>query len=236
MSEFNPLVVCTIAAFLIGFFAGFITGEAFKKISTDKTKSVGKKQGIENPMSPTKSEEISRNNNLKQPQDHASGVSQSDCKSKDMTMTVKEQKLSKKKQKKLERRQERALKQETEQKQHEEESLERERKAFNPKRSKPENVTYQGLAVSEGRLVPCALGQTSYYHYWEYEGRRFYEFYCEPFKFAKAVNNRSVILDPFCQKDSDSVCEDLSKSIKIIEFGELDKNLSIISKSIISYR
>lgn len=110
------------------------------------------------------------------------------------------------------------------------------KQSFNPRISKPENVTYINLGVSDGKLVPCSVGQTSYYRYWEYEGRFFYEFFCEPSKVAKAVNNRSVIIDPFCQKDSDSVAVDESKSMTINEFGELDGNLNIISKSIISYQ
>ena len=108
--------------------------------------------------------------------------------------------------------------------------------AFNLRLSKPGNISYTNLGVSDGKLVPCSIGQTFYYHYWEYEGRYFYEFFCEPSEIEIAVNNRSAIIDPFCQKDSDSVDADEFKELIIKEFGELDSKLNIISKSIISYQ
>ena len=112
----------------------------------------------------------------------------------------------------------------------------RRKQSFNPRTTKPENVVYTNLAVSDGHLVPCTVGQTYYYHTWEYEGRYFFEFFCEQSKAAKAINNRSVILDPFCQKDSKSVPVDEAKLMDIIEFGEVDKELNIISNSIIRFK
>lgn len=108
--------------------------------------------------------------------------------------------------------------------------------AFDPFVSKPENVTYTDLAVVDGKLVPWSMGKTSYYHYWEYEGRYFFEFFCEQTKAAKAINNRSAIIDPFCQKDSSSVAVDKANSMIIDKFGELDSELNVISKSIIIYQ
>lgn len=112
----------------------------------------------------------------------------------------------------------------------------RKKQSFNPRKTKPEKIVYTNLAVSDGRLVICAVGQTYYYHSWEYEGRCFFEFFCEQSKAAKAFNNHSVILDPFCQKDSYSISVDEAKAMEIIEFGELDKELNIISKSIIRFK
>ena len=112
----------------------------------------------------------------------------------------------------------------------------RRKQLFNPRTTKPENVVYTNLAISDGHLVLCTVGQTYYYHTWEYEGRYFFEFFCEQSKVAKAVNNRSVILDPFCQKDSNSVPVDEAKSMENIEFGEVDKEFNIISKSIIRFK
>lgn len=112
----------------------------------------------------------------------------------------------------------------------------RRKQSFNPRTTKPEIVVYTNLAVSDGHLVPCTVGQNYYYHSWEYEGRYFFEFFCEQSKAAKAINNRSVILDPFCQKDSKSVPVDEAKLMEIIEFGEVDKELNIISKSIIRFK
>lgn len=111
----------------------------------------------------------------------------------------------------------------------------RRRRNFNPKTSKPSNVIYKELAVSEGRLVACSIGQTPYYRSWKYEGRFFYEFFCDKTKAAKAVNNHSVIIDPFCQKSSDSVSIEEYKRMTTVEFGEIDSYNSIISKSIILF-
>lgn len=141
--------------------------------------------------------------------------------------------LSKKEQRKIERKEERARKQE-EIPQKREAEVEA-RRSFNPKTTKPSDVTYKELAVSEGRLVTCSIGQTPYYRSWEYEGRFFYEFFCEKTKAAKAVNNHSVIIDPFCQKGSASVSIEEAKRMTIIEFGEIDSNNSVISKSIILF-
>lgn len=112
----------------------------------------------------------------------------------------------------------------------------RRKQSFNPRTTKPENVVYTNMAVSDGHLVPCTIGQNYYYHSWEYEGRYFFEFFCEQSKAAKAINNRSVILDPFCQKDSKSVPVDEAKSMENIEFGEVDKELNVISKLIIRFK
>lgn len=143
--------------------------------------------------------------------------------------------LSKKEQRKIEKKEERARKQKEILQKREAEAEARRRRSFNPKTTKPSNVTYKELAVSEGRLVSCSIGQTPYYRSWEYEGRFFYEFFCEKTKAAKAVNNHSVIIDPFCQKSLDSVSIEEAKRMTIIEFGEIDSNNSVISKSIILF-
>lgn len=109
------------------------------------------------------------------------------------------------------------------------------KQTFNPLISKPADVSYQALAVSDGKLCPCEIGQTQYYRCWEYEGRLFFEFYCDKSKAAKAINNRSAILDPFCVKNPNSVPVDSAKSMVIEEFGELDNDYNVLSKSQIKF-
>lgn len=147
-----------------------------------------------------------------------------------------EKKLSKKELRDLQKKEDRARRKQAAQERKEAEALEKKKKAFNPLISKPENAIYFNLAVSDGKLVPCSIGQTYYYHYWEYEGTFYYEFFCEQSKVAKAVNNRSVIIDPFCQKDSESVAVDEAKSMVIKQFGVIDQNFNVLSKSLISYK
>lgn len=141
-----------------------------------------------------------------------------------------DKKLSKKEQQKLLRKEERAQKRQEEFKRKIEEEELRRKKNFDPLKSKPEAVTYKALAVLDGKLTPCEIGQTQYYRCWEYEGRIFFEFYCDKSKAAKAVNNRSAILEPFCVKNPNSVPVDSAKSMIIEQFGEIDSNYNIISK------
>jgi hypothetical protein len=230
------LIGYTIVVFCLGFIMGFIVKKHLKKWYSDKKKGDKGENEVIGAKTKYKSSVISNSTHQQLSVVNASDVPQLDCKSPKEFVTTREPKPSPKELKKIKRQQDRANKKEENQKCLEQGALEQKRKAFNPKKSKPENVSYQYLAVSDGRLVPCAVGQTPYYHYWEYEGKFYYEFFCDPSKVAKAVNNRSVIIDPFCQKDSDSVNVDKSKSMKIVEFGELDENINIITKSIISYR
>ena len=106
---------------------------------------------------------------------------------------------------------------------------------FNPKITKPSNVTFTTLAVSEGRLVPNTVGQTAYYRSWEYEGRFFFEFFCDKSKTEKAINNHYVIIDPFCQRSVNSKPIDTAKRMTNMEYGEIDSNYTVISKSIILF-
>ena len=53
---------------------------------------------------------------------------------------------------------------------------------------------------------------------------------------AKVINNRSVLLDPFCKKESSSENADNATSIISICPGTLDKiNYAIIEKTIIKF-
>lgn len=110
-----------------------------------------------------------------------------------------------------------------------------ERRKFNPKITKPSNVTFTTLAVSEGRLVPNTVGQTAYYRSWEYEGRFFFEFFCDKSKTEKAINNHYVIIDPFCQRSAKSTSIDTAKRMTNMVYGEIDSNYTVISKSIILF-
>lgn len=146
-----------------------------------------------------------------------------------------DKKLSKKEHQKLLRKEERAQKRQEELKRKTEEEELRRKKSFDPLKSKPNAVTYKALAVLDGKLTPCEIGQTQYYRCWEYEGRMFFEFYCDKSKEAKAVNNRSAILEPFCVKNPNSVPVDSAKSIITEQFGEINSNYNIISKSHIKF-
>lgn len=146
-----------------------------------------------------------------------------------------EKKLSPKQQLRQQIKEKKALRKAEEAKRREQLAEEARKRNFNPKRSIPSGVKFSDLAVSGGHLVPCAIGQTPYYRCWEYEGTLYFEFYCDASKTPKALNNRSVILDPFCQKDNDSVSVDSAKTLTTLEYGVMDSNCNIISKSLVKF-
>lgn len=220
------LIGCAIcfASFAVGFWVGKNHADKNKgnKGDTNGTRQLDETLGDQKTELNDQKTELNENHRNSPPQQTSMILKEVSNK----TTSDKQETTSKKGQKRQKRHEERLTKVKEESK----------TKPFDPKSSKPEDAIYKNLAVSNKRLVPCEQpSQTPYYHYWEYEGQLFFEFNCEPSKLAKAVNNRSAIINPFCQKDSNS-SEDQSKSIKTVTFGELDKDLKVISKSIISYR
>ena len=101
--------------------------------------------------------------------------------------------------------------------------------------AKPVDVVYTFLRVSEGKLEPTSQFQTSYYRSWQFQGKILYEFYCEPQYMKKVINNHSSIVDPCCMKSHESVSPEEANRIETVEFGVLDSNYSIITRTIIKY-
>ena len=79
------------------------------------------------------------------------------------------------------------------------------------------------------------VNQQSYYRKWEFKGKYYYEFFCDSTKIGKAINNKSVIVEPFCEKDPASTSYDNAKSIETVHFGEIGADNAIIKKAIIKY-
>lgn len=96
------------------------------------------------------------------------------------------------------------------------------------------NKSYIYLNVSDGKLVPSNK-QTSYYRVWRENGNLLYEFYCDESKMKKAINNRSVLIDPFCMKEKNSVEADLAKQIISNKPGKLDENFTVLDPTIIKF-
>lgn len=144
--------------------------------------------------------------------------------------------LSKKQLKRLQRKEEREKRRQEGLKKKDNAFTEQNIKAFNPKVSKPDNAEYTDLCISDGQLTVCTIGKTSYYHCWTYGDKLYYEFYCSSAKVAKAINNHSAIIDPFCVKHKDSTPFDLAKSLEVIEYGELSSEYKIINKSTVKFK
>ena len=105
----------------------------------------------------------------------------------------------------------------------------------NKKATKPTNVEYTLLTVVDRKLVPQQLGQTAYYRCWHDGGKIWFEFSCDSSKVKKVILNRDSIIAPCCVKDVNSLEPNDANDIETIEFGELDSNYQIISKSTIKY-
>lgn len=99
----------------------------------------------------------------------------------------------------------------------------------------PKDVVYTFLKISDEHLVEAMVNQQSYYRKWEFKGKYYYDFFCDPTKIGKAINNKSVIVEPFCDKDTSSVPYDEAVSIETVSFGEIGSDNSIIKKAIIKY-
>ena len=99
----------------------------------------------------------------------------------------------------------------------------------------PKDVAYTYLKVSDEPLIEALVNQQSYYRKWEFKGKYYYEFFCDPTKIGKAINNKSVIVEPFCEKDPSSVPYDEAVSIETVSFGEIGLDNSLIKKVIIKY-
>lgn len=101
------------------------------------------------------------------------------------------------------------------------------------KNVRPEEVEYLALTVTDGNLTIASPSQVSYYRAWEIDGDIFYEFYSD--KTAKAINNRSVIIEPFCEKDPTSIPADKASHIETTLYGFLNKDYSVKIKTIIKF-
>lgn len=101
--------------------------------------------------------------------------------------------------------------------------------------TKPEVVSYIYMNVSNRKLIVSDVS-SSYYRAWKYNDVLYYEFHCEKSKMAKAINNRSVLIDPFCIKDISSTEADESNSIAALTPGKLEsESYEIIDKTTIKY-
>lgn len=100
---------------------------------------------------------------------------------------------------------------------------------------KPEGTVFTNLGVSEGKLVIISGNQPSYYREWEFQGQKYYEFYCDDSRLKKAINNRSAVIDLYCEKHPDSINPDDAIRVETIEYGLLDNDYNIKQKAIIKY-
>ncbi len=113
-------------------------------------------------------------------------------------------------------------------------SYESERQVKSEEPEIPQNAEYEYLTVVDGNLTKASIVQASYYRAWRVNGKLYFEFYSD--KIAKAINNRSVIIEPFCDKDSDSVPADKASDIETCKVGTLNEDYSLNTRTTIKFK
>lgn len=88
--------------------------------------------------------------------------------------------------------------------------------------------------IDGGKLTISQSPDTAIYRAWENEGELFFEFSC--LRTGKAINNRTSVIEPFCDIEDSAIDPDSAKEVIVKKFGKLAKDLSLIQKIIIQYK
>lgn len=88
--------------------------------------------------------------------------------------------------------------------------------------------------IDGGKLTISQSPDTAIYRAWENEGELFFEFSC--LRTGKAINNRTSVIEPFCDIEDSTIDPDSAKEVIVKKFGKLAKDLSLIRKIIIQYK
>ena len=96
-------------------------------------------------------------------------------------------------------------------------------------------LNYIELAVINGNLVKAESEQTTYYRAWMEKGQILFEFVNND-RTRKAINNRTIIIEPFCIKLEHSKSPDVSEEIETITPGILNDDYTLRKKAEIIYK
>ena len=99
--------------------------------------------------------------------------------------------------------------------------------------AKPRNPDYKFLTVTNGKLTVTSVDKGYYYRAWSENGNCYFEFFSN--KPSKAINNRSVIIEPFCDKASSSVAADQASSVESCRPGTLNSDYTLNTKTTIRF-
>lgn len=91
------------------------------------------------------------------------------------------------------------------------------------------------LTVLEGPLVEARPEHIVYYKAWREKGKLLFEFVNND-KTKKAINNRTSIIEPFCEKVESSKSPDDSEMITTISPGLLNDDYTVRDKAKIEYK
>ncbi len=88
-------------------------------------------------------------------------------------------------------------------------------------------------AIDGEKLAPAQSEDSAHYCAWKEKDTICFKFIAT--NVQKAINNRSSIIEPFCEISSDSKNPDGASDIKVLKDGKLDKDNSVIDKVLIKY-
>lgn len=99
----------------------------------------------------------------------------------------------------------------------------------------PQPITFQSLTVEDGKLVKADAGQAIYYQMWNEGNKNIFTFVNNE-KTKKAINNRTILIDPFCDEQDNSIYPDESNFIDVCKPGILSDSLTVEEKIKIKYK
>lgn len=87
---------------------------------------------------------------------------------------------------------------------------------------------------SGGRLKHAEIGDVVYYKAWK-EQEKIYFVFVNSDRTKKAINNRTTIIEPFCEDVGDIKSPNNADSIEIVKEGILNRDLQVVKKVQIKY-
>lgn len=97
------------------------------------------------------------------------------------------------------------------------------------------NKSYIYLTVLDGPLVEAGPEYAVYYRAWKEHGKLMFEFVNSD-RTKRAINNRTSIIDPFCEKIESSNSPDESEKVISLKPGILNEDFSVNTKVKIEYK
>lgn len=97
------------------------------------------------------------------------------------------------------------------------------------------NKSYIYLTVLDGPLVEAGPEYAVYYRAWKEHGKLMFEFVNSD-RTKRAINNRTSIIDPFCEKIESSNSPDESEKVISLKPGILNEDYSVNTKVKIEYK
>lgn len=88
-------------------------------------------------------------------------------------------------------------------------------------------------AVDGGRLSIAQSADAAMYRAWKNRDGYAFEFCCA--KTGKAINNRTSVIDPFCEVQTNGIDPDQAKNVNVKKLGSLSSDFRVITKVIIQY-